>query len=198
MLSIDEARALYGREVDSTHDFDHVLRVWRLAERIGQAEQADQAVLQTAVLLHDIARPEQDAGRIPDHAVEGARRARELLSDYPSDFVEAVAHAIAAHRYRTDAAPMSLEAKILYDADKLDAIGAIGVARAFTHGALQGQPLWAPPDDSRHSPVKEFAVKLGKLKDCLFTQTARAIAKERHEFTAAFFEQMAAEVAGPK
>jgi uncharacterized protein len=196
-LSINDARALYGEVVDSTHDFDHVLRVYRLAERIGQAEGADMPVLRTACLLHDIARADQDASRVSDHAAEGARRARDLLSGLPPEFVDAVAHAIAAHRFRGDNVhPRTLEARILYDADKLDAIGAVGIARAFCYGAHQGQPLWGPPDADTHTPVKEFTVKLSKIKDILFTETARAIAEERHRFMVQFFQRMAAEVAG--
>ena len=70
MITIDQARTLYEAAGDSTHDFDHVLRVYHLAKRIGQAESANMIVLRTATLLHDIARPDQDSGRVPDHAVE--------------------------------------------------------------------------------------------------------------------------------
>jgi uncharacterized protein len=198
MITIDQARVLYEVAGDTTHDFDHVLRVYFLAEHIGQAEGADMIVLRTATLLHDIARPDQGAGQVPDHAVEGARRAHEILDGQPREFVEAVAHAIDAHRYRADRPPQTLEARILYDADKLDAIGAVGIARAFAYGAHRGQRLWAEPAASEHTAMKEFAVKLNKVKDSLFTQTARAIAKDRHEFMVEFFERMAAEVAGEK
>jgi uncharacterized protein len=198
MLTVDQARVLYEAAGDSTHDFDHVLRVYRLAERIGHAESADMAVLRTAALLHDVARPDQDSGRVPDHAIEGARRAQEILDGQPPEFVAAVTHAIETHRYRADRPPETLEARVLYDADKLDAIGAVGIARAFAYGAHQGQRLWAEPTDSEHTANKEFAVKLSKLKDLLFTQTARAIARERHDFMVKFFERMAAEVAGQK
>ena len=198
MVTIDEARVLYEAAGDTTHDFDHVMRVYYLAERIGQAEGADMVVLRTATLLHDVARPDQDAGQVPDHAVEGARRAQEILDGQPTEFVEAVAHAIDAHRYRADRPPRTLEARVLYDADKLDAIGAVGIARAFAYGAHRGQRLWAEPTASEHTAMKEFAVKLNKVKDSLFTETGHAIAKERHEFMVEFFERMAAEVAGQK
>ena len=144
-LTIDQARALYDGAGDSTHDFDHVLRVYHLAERIGQAEGADMAVLRAAALLHDIARRDQDAGRVPEHAAEGARRARQILAGQPPEFVEAVAHAIETHRFRVDRPPQTLEAKILYDADKLDSIGAVGVARAFAYSAHRGTALVGRP-----------------------------------------------------
>ncbi len=198
MLTIDRARALYESAGDSTHDFDHVLRVYRLAERIGQAEGADMAVLRTATLLHDIARPDQDAGRVEEHAAEGAHRARQILAAQPPAFIEAVAHAIETHRFRVDRPPQTLEAKVLYDADKLDAIGAVGIARAFAYGAHRGQRLWADPDANEHTAMKEFSVKLSNLKGTLFTPTACAIAEERHAYMVQFFERMAAEVAGDK
>jgi uncharacterized protein len=198
MLTINQARALYEAAGDSTHDFDHVLRVYHLAARIGQAEGADMTVLGTATLLHDIARPDQDSGRVSDHAIEGARRSQEILDGQPREFVKAVAHAIETHRFRADRPPQTLEAEILYDADKLDAIGAVGIARAFAYGAHRGQRLWAEPDASEHTAMKEFAVKLSKVKGTLFTKTARAIARERHNFMVEFFERMAAEVAGTK
>ncbi len=198
MLTIDQACALYKAAGDSTHDFDHVLRVYHLAERIGQSEGADMTVLRTATLLHDIARPDEDSGQVPDHAVEGARRARDILNGQPPEFVEAVAHAIQSHRFRADRRPQTLEAQALYDADKLDAIGAVGIARAFAYGAHQGQRLWAERDGNEHTAMKEFTIKLSKVKDTLFTGTARAIAEERHDYMVEFFDRMAAEVAGEK
>lgn len=198
MLTIDQARALYDGGSDSTHDFDHVLRVYRLAERIGQAEKANMEVLRAAALLHDIARSDQDAGRVREHAAEGARRARQILAGRAPEFVEAVAHAIESHRFRVDRPPQTLEAKILYDADKLDAIGAVGIARAFAYSAHHGQRLWAAPDAGEHTAMKEFVVKLSQVKATLFTETARAIAEKRHAFMVEFFERMAAEVAGEK
>ncbi len=198
MLTIDQARTLYDSAGDSTHDFDHVLRVYRLAEHIGPTEGANMAVLLTATLLHDIARADQDAGVVAEHAAEGARRARQILAEQPPEFVEAVAHAIHAHRFRLERPPQTLEAKILYDADKLDAIGAVGIARAFAYGAHRGQRLWAASHVAEHTAHKEFHVKLSKVKDTLFTGTALAMAAERHEFMVKFFEWMSAEVAGEK
>jgi uncharacterized protein len=197
MLTIEDARTFYRDVEDTTHDFDHVLRVYRLAERIGQEEGADMDVLRTACLLHDIARQDQDAGRIKNHAAEGARRVREVLVDEPTPFVEAVSQAIATHSFRDgNAVPESLEAKILFDADKLDAIGAIGVARAFTFSGSRGRRLWAPLSNDEHTAFTEYHVKLRKIKDRLFTSTAHAIAAERHAFMALFFERLALEVGG--
>ncbi|MGD2178926.1 MAG: HD domain-containing protein, partial [Anaerolineae bacterium] len=192
MISIAEARRLY-QGADAVHDFDHVLRVLRLAERIARAEGADLSIVRAATLLHDIGRTEAAAAGV-DHAAVGARRAREILVGRPAATVEAVADAIAAHRFRTEPEPATLEAQVLFDADKLDAIGAVGVARAFAYGGAHGQRLWAPraavdldrwetegDDPTAHTPVHEFVVKLSRIEDRLFTATARAIAADRQD-----------------
>jgi len=198
VITIDEARRLYGDD-DAAHDFDHVLRVLALAERIGEAEGADMDIVRPAALLHDIAHDE------PAHHLRGAERARGVLADQPPAFVEAVAHAIEAHRFRAEPRPHTLEAQVVYDADKLDAIGAVGVARAFAHTAHVGNRLLVPLDDvdpqslasgSGHTAVHEFVFKLSRLRDLLYTKTAREIARGRHEFTVAFFQRLDAEVRG--
>jgi uncharacterized protein len=209
LITIIEARRYY-EEADAVHDFDHVLRVLTLAERIGQAEGADLEIVRTAALLHDAGREQAEADGL-DHAAFAANRAREILARQPPAKVEAIAHAIAAHRFRTGPEPDTLEARVLFDADKLDAIGAVGIARAFAYGGAHGQRLWAPVetvdvarwaeegDDPRtHTPVHEFVVKLSRLKERLFTPTGRAIAEERHAYMVAFFERLAAEVQGFK
>lgn len=210
MISIEEARHLYP-EGDAVHGFEHVLRVLQLARRIGAAEGADMEILEAAVLLHDVARADELAGG-PCHALAGAERAREILRGHPAAKVEAVAEAIRTHRYRDNLMPHTLEGRILYDADKLDAIGAVGVARAYMMAGQQGKPLWAEVSEeyaqrgrdvgrgdaerAEHTAVHEFVFKLSRLKDTLFTATARELAEERHRFMAAFFERLALEVKG--
>jgi uncharacterized protein len=199
MITIQEARQHYVG-ADAAHDFDHVLRVLALAERLARSEGADLEIVRAAALLHDMAR-----GQGADHAQAGADLARRLLAGQPTERVEAVAHAIAAHRFRTGPPPQTLEAEVLHDADKLDAIGAIGVARAFARGGHEGQRLWAevPPGyqeataaAGEHTPVHEYHVKLSKIRDRLLTESARRLAKERHDFMVAFFEQLEREVLG--
>jgi len=210
MITIEEARSHYSGE-DAAHDFEHVLRVLKLAERIGRAEGADMEVLRAAVLLHDVARVAEDRGG-PCHAEAGAQRAREILAQQPAEQVEAVAHAIAAHRFRGSTAPQTLEARILYDADKLDAIGAIGVARAYAIAGQCGQRLWAAVPrqyahrsieeargdiaDAEHNPVHEYVFKLSRLKDVLYTETGRRLAAGRHAYMARFFARLEQEVNG--
>jgi uncharacterized protein len=203
LISIDQARHYY-QGADAIHDFDHVLRVLALAERFAEQEGADLEIVRTAALLHDVARGQGDR-MTTDHAQAGAEFARHLLAGRPPERVEAVAQAIAAHRFRTGPAPQTIEAKVLHDADKLDAIGAIGVARAFAYGGHEGQRLWArvAPDykesaatRSEHTPVHEYVMKLLKIRERLLTASARRLAQERHEFMVAFFQRLDREVQG--
>ncbi len=210
MISIEEARAHY-QGADAAHDFEHVERVLRLVERIGPAEGADMSVLRTAALLHDVARAAEHAGG-PCHALAGAERAREILRDQHPAWVEKVAEAIASHRFRSGEPPRSLEARVLFDADKLDAMGAIGIARAYALAGGMRQRLWAEVpadyatrsrDEGRadfaaggHTPVHEYVFKLVRLKGTLFTPTARRLADGRHAFMRAFFERLDNEVRG--
>ena len=123
-----------------SHGLDHIERVTAMCERIGRIEHADMAVLIPAALLHDIARPLEAAQGIP-HEQEGARMAELFLTalPYPAGTIPAIAHAIRAHRFRSTETPATLEARILSDADKLDAMGAVGIARTFMRaGEHQG------------------------------------------------------------
>ena len=117
----------------------------------------------------------------------------------------AVAHAIVAHRFRAGPAPQTVEARVLHDADKLDAIGAIGVARAFAYGGHEGQRLWGDvpsgyqeSDNTRadHTPVHEFHMKLVRIQGRLLTASARRLAAGRHVYMVAFFERLEQEVHG--
>ena len=223
MITLAYARTLYPANADSAHDFDHVLRVAQLADKIAQAEGADREIVRIAALLHDIGLDQGRAG----HEAAAALRAREILKNlareviaeenhsqnpspgFSDEFIEAVAHAIEAHRFRSGPTPRTLEAQVLFDADKLDSIGAIGIARAFAFGGWRNQKLWAdvPPDyvdrmdgseaDPReHTPVHEYVVKLSKIKDRMQTATGRAIAAQRHAFMVAFYEQLDREAKG--
>ncbi len=208
-LTIEEVRPLYG-EADSVHDFDHILRVLTLAERIAKSEGADLSIVRTAALLHDWGRAEAQTGGL-NHARVAADRAESYLRSRggAEAMLQAVCHAILAHRFRAEPMPETLEAKTLFDADKLDAIGAIGIARAFAYGGAHNQRLWAPrdavdvarwqqmgDDPDAHTPVHEFVVKLARIKDQLYTAEGRRIAEERHRYMAAFYDRLDAEVRG--
>ncbi|MGG4451715.1 HD domain-containing protein [Brevibacillus porteri] len=181
---------------DPAHDWQHNLRVMAMCERIGREEGADMEVLRLAALLHDIGRAEErQTGEC--HAEISARLAGEWLSErnITKAFISRVQAAILAHRFRKERPPHTLEEKVLFDADKLDSIGAIGVARVFAYTGVIGQPIQSD-DPNQHTPYKEYTWKLQRIKDKLFTKTAQIIAEDRHRFMTTFFEQWEREVTG--
>ena len=194
----------FFRNARTSHDWEHTLRVARLCERIGPAEGADMEVLMTAAYLHDIGRRTEDeqAGRVC-HAREGARMAAELLVELPlgEERKQNVIHCIRTHRFRGETVPETVEAKVLFDADKLDAIGAVGIARAYMYAGEIGARLYnadgdiegTAPYSRDDTGYREYMVKLRKIKDRMLTATGRQMAEGRHLFMKRFFEQLAAE-----
>ena len=202
----EEARAFF-RSARGSHDWDHTERVYRLCLRIGREEKADLGVLKLAALLHDIGREEEDRtnGRVC-HGRSGAALAKKLLERHGlgRDAIRAVVHCIRTHRFRKGAVPQTLEARILFDADKLDSIGAVGIGRAFLFAGEIGARLHDKTIDVRKTKpytredtaYREFLVKLGRLKDRITTREGKRIAAERHRFMAAFFERLNKETDG--
>lgn len=191
-----------------SHGFDHTERVLRLALHIGQAERADADILTLAALLHDIGRHKEDEslGEIC-HAREGAKMASHILQKYKLDasIVDEVVHCIEQHRFRGDSKPSSLEAKILFDADKLDSIGAVGIGRAFLFAGENGaklhnepgvDPLAHPAYGPEDTAFREFLDKLRHVHERMLTKEGRRLAKERHEFMLVFFDRLNAEAKG--
>jgi uncharacterized protein len=209
MPTIDQARAYYTGE-DAVHDFEHVLRVYSMSMRLGKEEKADLDILQAAALLHDSRGAEPGGAGRAEHHITSARFAGDVLDGegWPEERIKAVQHAIRAHRYRgKEDLPETIEAKVLFDSDKLDVIGAIGTARTIAYSVLAGEPLYAKPSSQfrstgkevageRHSSYHEYLFKLCKVKDRLFTESARRIAEQRHAAMTAFFEQLADEYEG--
>lgn len=193
--------------INSCHELEHTERVYNLAMHIGKKENADLEVLALAAILHDIARKEEDdsGGKI-DHAKRGAEMAREILQRYDlsKEKIEAVVHCIETHRYRKSKTPETLEAKTLYDSDKLDAIGAIGIGRAFSFAGHFGAKVHDKNVDVENTKeysvddcaYREYLVKLKNIKDKMLTKEGKRIAEERHEFMEHFFERINKEVDG--
>jgi uncharacterized protein len=210
MPTVEQARQYY-RAADPVHDFDHIQRVLALAERVAREEGADLEIVRAAVLLHDAAgaTPGEESGARATHHEASAEFAGQVLAGegWPEARIAAVQHCIRAHRFRGTEAPRTLEAQILFDCDKLDVLGAIGVARTVAYAALAGQPLTGEPSEKfkatgekepgePHTPYHEFLFKLGKVKDRMQTATARSIAEERHRYLAEYFERLGREVRG--
>ena len=193
----------------SGHDWWHVHRVWRMARRIGQAEGADLVVVELAALLHDIADWKFHGG---DETV-GPRVAREMLArhDVPNHIAATVATTIAEISFKGEAetaTPSTLEGRVVQDADRLDAIGAIGVGRAFAYGGHKNRAMYDPRIPpvrdlgkqaylTRGSPtINHFYEKLLLLHERMNTATGRRLATERHQFLRTFLEQFMKEWSG--
>ncbi len=206
---------------DSAHDLEHVTRVHDLCLRLAKGESyLDLDVLRTAAWLHDIgiAREDQDNSGNTDHALLAAKMAERILRHLgdSEERIDRVKHCILAHRFRSSVEPKTKEAMILFDADKLDALGAIGVARSFmlsvpyaekmfSHVSVDeyikdnlvgGKPDGRIKDISKHSPNLEFEIKSKHILERLWTANAREIAKHRVKFMEDFFKKLREELGG--
>ena len=172
------------QEPNGCHGYDHTERVIHLCELIGIKYNADMVVLVPAAILHDIGRPNDD------HASHSALQARMILMDRVWDLalIEGIVHAIEVHSFSAGGEAKTLEARILSDADKLDAMGAIGAYRAAQYGVEHGRPI--------EYFIGHFHEKLLKLKDMLYTDMAKEMAAKRHEFMLSYLEQIGKELKG--
>lgn len=211
MPTIKAARTWYP-EIDPVHGFDHILRVYRMVGKLATAEGADLEIVRAAALLHDAQGSQTsggEEGRL-DHHQASAEFAHQILAaeGWSADRIAAVQHCILAHRFRDNSnIPQTLEAKILFDADKLDVIGAVGVARTIAYDVVVNQPIYAEPSTrflesgqkepgEPHSSYHEYLFKLRLIKDRLYTKTAQAIAEQRHHFMVQFFDRLVGEERG--
>lgn len=203
----------------SAHDFDHIIRVYNLAVELAKGEDVDLEVIRVAALLHDIARAKEDddpTGRI-DHAVLSADMARPILKKlgFVEDKIKHIQDCIVSHRYKTDNRPKTREAEIVFDADKLEGTGAIGVARKFVWVGRNGANIYRKVnikqyiqenmggkrtgrirDNTKHSPQIEFEVKTKHLCSSLFTKKAKKVCKERTIYMKNFLDRLEKEVKG--
>jgi uncharacterized protein len=205
----------------SAHDLDHVKRVRNLCVKLARSFTGlDMEVLETAALLHDIARvkEDRDPSGATDHAKLGAEMAAPILAGMGCSGIkiEAVLHCIRSHRYRSDNPPQSWEAKVLFDADKLDVLGAVGIARSYILTGEYGEKIYAEvgvedyvrenltggivdgrvKDMTKHAANLEYEVKFKTLPARLYTPEARALAVERLEYMSGFFQRLKREIQG--
>lgn len=196
---IREVKSLYEKK-DKAHDWSHIDRVTKLAQQIASKEGADQYIVTLGALLHDISDWKDNSG---DSSVGGVE-AKKFLQKFEieSSIQERVAEIVEKISFKgnksEDQKSLSLEAKVVQDADRLDAMGAIGVARCFAYSASKGRPIYDPtiPYDieafSRQgslTAINHFYEKLLLIGDLMNTETGMQIAKERHQFLEAFLTQ---------
>lgn len=204
MPTIEQASQWYP-DLDPVHGFDHVLRVLAVAHRIGRELGADLEIVRAAALLHDASGADPRENRA-EHENASAEFARKVLGEegWPEERILAVQHCIRSHRYRGKEQPETLEAKVLFDADKLDVIGAFGVARTLGYAWQAGQPTFSEPSeqflqtgealpDEPHSAYHEYLFKLRNVRERLHTEPARRMAERRERVLVDFFEQLGAE-----
>lgn len=194
---------------DSAHDAHHVYRVLYMAVEIARCEQnVDYDILIAACLLHDVGRLDETRGISDDHALAGSARAFAWLvgNGYPDIFAAAVRDCVSEHRYRSAAPPSTIESQILFDSDKLDVTGMIGIARTFMYGALHSQPLYTlnsngdVADGSRDAEptfFAEYKYKLEGIYDKFYTARARELAEERRAAAVYAYEALYAEAKYP-
>jgi len=192
------------------HGWDHTVRVWHNARRLARAEKADEAVVEYAAILHDIGRADEFAAEGQTcHAEVGAGRVPGILRSLgieDEEFIRHVSGCVSTHRFRKreESVPKSLEARVVFDADKLDSMGAIGVGRAFHFAGRVGarvhntsqEALNAPSYSREDSAHREFLVKLRRLHKAMLTDSGRMTAAERHEFMTEFFDRLGRETEG--
>ena len=191
---------------DSAHDREHVYRVLYNALEIAKNESnVDYDVLIGACLLHDIGRREQFEDPALCHAAVGAEKAYRFLVEqgFGVDYAQQVRHCIQTHRYRKSNPPQSMEAKILFDADKLDATGAVGIARTLLYKGSVSEPLYsvledgtvsAGEGDTSPSFFQEYKYKLENVYDRFQTAKAADMAEERRHIAAEFYQSLYREV----
>ncbi len=203
----------------SAHNMDHVMRVYNLCSVLAESEEVDIEVIKAAALLHDIGRAKEDADHSgkTDHAILSGEMAIPILKElgFSNDKIEIIKECITQHRYRSGNKPKTLEAKILFDADKLDTLGAIGIARSFGWVGRNNARIYSKveinsyieenlggkingriQDKTKHSPQIEFETKLKFIGERLYTEKAKNMCDERLQFYRDFLIRLENEIKG--
>lgn len=196
------------------HDWSHVERVKKIALHIGKKEKADLEILEVATLLHDIGRKKEMKEKgIFCHAEYGGKIARKILvkHGFKKEEIGNIVHCIEAHRFRNKLIPETLEAKVLFDADKIDSLGAIGIGRIFLFAGGSGSKNLYTGNEKKlaktgkdysytkeDSAAMEYEIKLKHLKNKMLTKTGKLIAHERSVFMDKFFQAFWQEIEGKK
>ncbi len=190
---------------DPAHDFQHVMRVYKNAELIGSKEGAIMRILLPSVLLHDIIVYRKGSDNSEMSSDDSAHLAEKILQrhGYTQHEIEKISYCIRTHSFSKRLTPASLEGRVLQDADRLDALGAIGIARTFSVGGFERRSFYNTVDpfcssdrkpDDKQWTLDHFQSKLLQLKDLMHTRTARRIAQQRTRFMMLFIRQLQREI----
>ncbi|WP_039058486.1 phosphohydrolase [Enterobacter sp. Bisph1] len=193
---------------DAAHDISHFSRVWKTAQHLMQGQQADALVVLTACYFHDIASFAKNHPQRHQSSVLAAEKTAEILAsafpDFPASAVSGVRHAIEAHSFSAGIAPQTPEAKIVHDADRLESLGAIGLARVFAVSGALGAALFDGDDpfaakrelDDKAFALDHFRCKLLKLPATMQTERGRQLAEHNANFMVQFMAKLSAELQG--
>jgi len=189
---------------DSAHDFNHIMRVYKNAQKLCKKEKANEKLVLSSVLLHDIISYPKSDERNKISSVKSAEEAKKILKkfDFTDKEIQIVSDAIRDHSFSRGKTPKTLEGKILQDADRLDAIGAIGIARVFAVGGSERRPFYnsndpfcksRPPDDKAWT-LDHFYQKLLKLESLMNTKSAKIEAKRRTKILKNYLSELKQEI----
>ena len=191
-------------ENDTTHDFNHIMRVYKNAQEICKKEKANKKLVLASVLLHDLVLYRKSDKKSKNSSIESAKKAEEILKKYSlsQEEIHIISEAIKDHSFSQNKTPQSIEGKILQDADRLDALGAIGLARVFATGGSLNRPFYNPKDPfcTKRKPndtiwtVDHFFKKLLKLESLMNTKSGKIEAKKRTKILKNYLKQLKDEI----
>ncbi|HEX5457561.1 MAG TPA: HD domain-containing protein [Candidatus Nitrosotalea sp.] len=189
---------------DAAHDFEHITRVLKNATMIAGKEKADIRMITAAVLLHDIVSYPKSDPRSKNSSSESAEESRKILQKYnfSQDEIDTISDAIRDHSFSRGVTPNTLEGKILQDADRLDALGAIGIARTFAVGGAENRPFYNDIDpfcskrlpDDKSWTLDHFYKKLLRLEKTMNTKTGKIQARKRIKIMKKFLDELKKEI----
>ena len=189
---------------DTAHDFDHIMRVYKNAQQIIKKEKANEKLVLSAVLLHDIVSFPKSDKRSKNSSIESAKKAKTILKkyDFTLDEITIVCDAISEHSFSQKKIPKTIEGKILQDADRLDALGAIGIIRVFATGGSLRRPFYNLDDpfckkripNDKTWTLDHFFEKLLKLEFLMNTKSGKIEAKKRTKILKNFLKQLKHEI----
>jgi len=191
-------------ENDSAHDFEHTMRVYKNAQKICKKEKANEKLVLSAALLHDIVSYPKSDKRSKISSIESAKKSKKILEklDFTKKEITIISDAIKDHSFSQNKIPKTIEGKILQDSDRLDALGAIGIARVFATGGSLKRPFYNIDDpfcerripDDHTWTVDHFFAKLFKLESLMNTKSGKAEAKKRTRILKEFLNQLKQEL----